>query len=229
MKSLVRLPGDIIFRLHKHTHTHTHTQKINSLSYYTHTHTHTYTTHYVKLGKKRRESFKRNYYIISPRVIIKAIIIITQTHTYTHTHKRNSTSYLSHLQHHPGRQRYLFPQKNHLLYGSFAENDLFWWMLRLLLYKIKSSCFTGSCIRPNLLVCRSFSAKEPLVIILFGGKWPVKIRHPMHLCHLLPQMTLICNRDLSFIEPTNRSHPIDHPETVLCLKHLPRTCLMSGW
>ena len=34
-------------------------------------------THYVKLGKKRRESSKRNYYIISPRVIIKAIINIT--------------------------------------------------------------------------------------------------------------------------------------------------------
>ena len=33
-------------------------------------------THYVKLGKKRRETSKRNYYIISPRVIIKAIIII---------------------------------------------------------------------------------------------------------------------------------------------------------
>ena len=32
-------------------------------------------THYVKLGKKRRECSKRNYYIISPRVIIKAIII----------------------------------------------------------------------------------------------------------------------------------------------------------
>ena len=33
-------------------------------------------SHYVKLGKKRRESSKHNYYIISPRVIIKAIIII---------------------------------------------------------------------------------------------------------------------------------------------------------
>jgi len=29
----------------------------------------------LKLGKKRRESSKRNYYIFSPRVIIKAIII----------------------------------------------------------------------------------------------------------------------------------------------------------
>ena len=34
-------------------------------------------THYVKLGKQKRESSKRNYYIISPRVIIKAIIIIS--------------------------------------------------------------------------------------------------------------------------------------------------------
>jgi hypothetical protein len=34
-------------------------------------------THYVKICKKRRESSKRNYYIISPRVIIKAIIIIS--------------------------------------------------------------------------------------------------------------------------------------------------------
>ena len=33
--------------------------------------------HSLKLGKKRRESSKRNYYIISPRVIIKAIIIIS--------------------------------------------------------------------------------------------------------------------------------------------------------
>jgi len=37
-------------------------------------------THYVKLGKKRRES-KRNYYIISPRVIIKAIIITISLQT----------------------------------------------------------------------------------------------------------------------------------------------------
>jgi len=36
-------------------------------------------THYVKLGNKRRESFKRNYFIVSSRVIIKAIIIILST------------------------------------------------------------------------------------------------------------------------------------------------------
>jgi len=33
-------------------------------------------THYVKLGKTRRKNSKWNYYIISPRVIIKAVIII---------------------------------------------------------------------------------------------------------------------------------------------------------
>ena len=32
----------------------------------------------MKLVKKRHESSNRNYYIISPRVIIKAIIIIQQ-------------------------------------------------------------------------------------------------------------------------------------------------------
>jgi len=32
-------------------------------------------THYVNLGKKRQESSKRKYCIISPRVIIKEIII----------------------------------------------------------------------------------------------------------------------------------------------------------
>ena len=32
--------------------------------------------HSLKLGKNRRESSKRNNYTISPRVIIKAIIII---------------------------------------------------------------------------------------------------------------------------------------------------------
>ena len=36
-------------------------------------------THYVKLDKKRRESSKRNYYVISPRVIIRATIIIILT------------------------------------------------------------------------------------------------------------------------------------------------------
>jgi len=45
-------------------------------------------THYVKPGKKRRKSSKRNYHIISPRVIIKAIIIIW-------TKKRNRTKQTS--------------------------------------------------------------------------------------------------------------------------------------
>ena len=35
--------------------------------------------------------------------------------------------------------------------------------------------------------CRSFVAKEPLIIGLFCGKWPMKIRHPMTLGHPIPQ------------------------------------------
>ena len=33
------------------------------------------------------------------------------------------------------------------------------------------------------LACRSLSAKKPIIIGLFYGKRPIKIRHPMHLCH----------------------------------------------
>jgi len=40
--------------------------------------------HSLKHGKKRRESSKRNYYIISPRVIIKAIIIIINRSKWRH-------------------------------------------------------------------------------------------------------------------------------------------------
>jgi len=32
----------------------------------------------VKLGKKKPDSSKRNYYIIAPRVVVKAIIIISK-------------------------------------------------------------------------------------------------------------------------------------------------------
>ena len=63
-------------------------------------------THYVKLGKKRRKSSKRNYCIISPRVIIKAIIIITKPRLSFVALRRNSR--------HPGacdmRRRLLFGQ-----------------------------------------------------------------------------------------------------------------------
>ena len=46
--------------------------------------------HSLKLSKKRRESSKRKYYILSPRVIIKAIIIIKHTQT-TQTHRSRQT------------------------------------------------------------------------------------------------------------------------------------------
>ena len=34
-----------------------------------------------------------------------------------------------------------------------------------------------------ILSCRSFSTKEPLNIVHFGGKWPIKKRDPMSLRH----------------------------------------------
>jgi len=35
----------------------------------------------------------------------------------------------------------------------------------------------------DALSCRSFPAREPLILALFCGKRPTKIRHPMGLCH----------------------------------------------
>ena len=46
--------------------------------------------HSLKLGKKRRESSKRNYYIISPRVIIKAIIIISKDGKTTRQYQKSA-------------------------------------------------------------------------------------------------------------------------------------------
>ena len=41
----------------------------------------------------------------------------------------------------------------------------------------------------DALSCRSLSAKEPLIIGLFCGKWPVKRSHPMHPRHRVDQVT----------------------------------------
>jgi len=51
-------------------------------------------THYVKLSKKRRESSKRNYYIISPRVLIKAIIIISGANVPLPLHRGKNPRWL---------------------------------------------------------------------------------------------------------------------------------------
>jgi len=49
-------------------------------------------THYMRLGKKRRESSKRNYYIVFPGVMIKAIIIIIHTERKENTHDNAPTT-----------------------------------------------------------------------------------------------------------------------------------------
>jgi len=48
-----------------------------------------------------------------------------------------------------------------------------------------------------LISCRSFFAREPLMKGLFCGKWPVKIRHPMGLCHSVQVPWLINIYDMT--------------------------------
>jgi len=43
----------------------------------------------------------------------------------------------------------------------------------------------------DALRCRTFSAKEPLIIGLFCGNWPVKIRHPTWSPSCMPQFSYI--------------------------------------
>jgi len=77
--------------------------------------TQTNATHYVKLGKKRRESSNRNYYIISPRVTIKAIIIINMLALFSCGSERKSLA---------STQRRLFifaPSESHL--NSFRKRE----------------------------------------------------------------------------------------------------------
>jgi len=44
----------------------------------------------------------------------------------------------------------------------------------------------------NAFSCRSLFANEPLIIGLFCGKWPVMIRHPMHLRHPVLTISFWC-------------------------------------
>jgi len=86
-----------------------------------------YLTHYVKLGKERRESSKRKYYIISPRVIIKAIIIIT-SQPWSDTTCPCTT--------------------------SWSASAYFWFVILFLLKKARQSIRSGvtgaRCVRPWL-------------------------------------------------------------------------------
>jgi len=45
------------------------------------------------------------------------------------------------------------------------------------------SCVQGGKDSYNVSSCRLFSAKEPLIIGLFCGKWPINMSHPMRLRH----------------------------------------------
>ena len=61
---------------------------------------------------------------------------------------------------------------------------------------------------------RSLSAKEPLIIGLFCGKWPVQIRHPMDLRH--PVLVVGYHVTNSFI--ITRTHSSSH-KPILSSKH----------
>jgi len=67
-----------------------------------------------------------------------------------------------------------FPQKSPIISGSFWKNEL----------QLRGSLFIqGGKDSQDPLSCRSFFPKEPIIMGLFCGKWPLKIRDPMSFRH----------------------------------------------
>jgi len=84
-----------------------------------------------------------------------------------------------------GWRRVIFRKRALQFVALFAKNDL----------QLEASYGSSSpctlIFRPvGCLICRSFFSKEPLIIGLFCGKWPVKIRHAMGL--RLPVHVSLC-------------------------------------
>jgi len=75
----------------------------------------------------------------------------------------------------------------------------------------------------DALSCRSFSAKEPLIIGLICRKWPLKIRHPTSLRHPVP-LPPSCSIIGSFIRvlyvTSSKRHRALH-RIALCCRVLP--------
>jgi len=67
------------------------------------------------------------------------------------------------------------------------------------LEKVKSQLATRVAkIHSMPYLCRSFSAKQPLIVGLFCGKRPTKIRHAMGLCHPVRRIPHQILTDLTF-------------------------------
>jgi len=90
---------------------------------------------------------------------------IKGTHTHTHTHTHISTRAHTHTHMHARTHAHLVRQRVNLCF------------------------YICKYIWKNALNYISFSAKDPLIVGLFCGKWPVKTRHPKHLHHPLNEST----------------------------------------
>jgi len=92
--------------------------------------------------------------------------------------------------HNTGRRRPIGCRKLQVIFRQRATNRKA--LLRKMTYKDETSygssphfMRTLAVSMRELVMLQVISAKEPLIIGLFCGKWPMKIRHPMGLCHPL--------------------------------------------
>ena len=90
---------------------------------------------------------------------------------------------------------------------SWAHNlawrcpDSWWRPLIWHLYIVINMSTQGGEDPQDDLSCRSFFAKEPIIIGLFCGQWPMKIRHPMGLRHpVWYDSPTLCNLDAQILD-----------------------------
>jgi len=98
-------------------------------------------------------------------------------------------------------------------------------------------CVQGGDDPLDALNCRSFFAQEPIIIGLFCGKWPVKMRHPMDLRHSVPTVgynplgklfvdNLFTDEKNNFPTDTWTTSPLI-PRS--CSFHQYRSCTRTSW
>jgi len=79
------------------------------------------------------------------------------------------------------------------------------------------------------LSCRSISAKKPLIIGLFCGKWPVNIRHPMTLRQHSTMSCGIASRRcvIWLIHTCDTTHSYVSHDSFIRVTRLIHTCVMT--
>jgi len=105
------------------------------------------------------------------------------------------------------------------VYTSDMKNSYVWHEMR--------QCVCTGWRRPiGYLKLQAISRKEPLIIVVFCGKWPMKIRHPMGLRHPVWEFFIpFCLRN--FFGESSFEFEIGKHGVLVCVRAHMRVCLCT--